>query len=70
MNPPCFICEDITETKHLPLYVAGSEGVVLCLHCRMALTEMVRSMATAARKAKKQGYLAAKEVAEAKRGGQ
>ena len=27
---------------HLPLYVRGSEGVYLCLTCRVALTNIVR----------------------------
>jgi hypothetical protein len=32
------------ELRHLPLYVMGSEGVRLCLTCRMLLTEVVRHM--------------------------
>jgi hypothetical protein len=32
------------ELRHLPLYVMGSEGVHLCLTCRMLLTEVVRHM--------------------------
>lgn len=40
----CYLCDDDTEVMHLPLYVHGSEGVLLCLRCRMILTELVRSM--------------------------
>jgi hypothetical protein len=35
---------DTEGIRHLPLYVHGSEGVWLCLDCRMVLTNLVRSM--------------------------
>lgn len=33
---------DDGDIRHMPLYVHGSEGVMLCLECRMILTNTVR----------------------------
>jgi hypothetical protein len=44
----CYLCDDDNEVQHLPLYVNGSEGVMLCLQCRMVLTELVSRMANMA----------------------
>jgi hypothetical protein len=30
------------DVRHMPLYVHGSEGVMLCLECRMIPTGLVR----------------------------
>lgn len=63
----CKICGcDSPETLDLPLYTVGSEGTPACLQCRLALTDMARAMMQVAAKARKQGYLAAKQVAAAK----
>lgn len=63
----CSLCwNECAEIKHLALFVIGSEGVDACLSCRIALTEVARSMMSAATRGRKQGYKAAKLVAEAK----
>lgn len=65
----CAVCrtthpaDDIT---HLKIYVAGSEGVNVCLTCRQTLTEVLRGMMRAEHAGMKRGYLAAKQVAAAK----
>jgi hypothetical protein len=33
---------DDGDIRYMPLYVHGSEGVMLCLECRMILTILVR----------------------------
>lgn len=38
----CMNCHEVAETKHLPLYVIGSEGLDLCHKCEMELVGMVR----------------------------
>jgi len=42
----CDICGDdkVTLTTHLSLYVNGSEGIEVCLKCRIMLTELVRNI--------------------------
>lgn len=35
------------DFKHLPLYVIGSEGIMVCLACRIALTGMASAMRSA-----------------------
>ena len=65
----CRVCGAETKTEditHLKIYVTGSEGVDVCLICRMTLTEVLRGMMAANLRGRKQGYLAAKEVAAAK----
>lgn len=51
MKGMCMICDTETDDIiHLPLYVIGSEGLWVCLKCRIILTEFVRGlMQTAAR---------------------
>jgi hypothetical protein len=52
---PCGICtkeclrEDLT---YLALYIVGSEGLHVCLECRMILTEYVRNLKSVVAKAK------------------
>ena len=54
----CSICrtgvlkEDVT---HLSLYVRGSEGICVCLRCRMALTEFAKQLRDAALTSRTQG---------------
>lgn len=41
----CGICRsNEDDVEHLNLYVEGSEGVWVCLSCRIALTEIARRM--------------------------
>ena len=45
MEGNCGICDEFDEEReHLNLYVNGSEGIWVCLKCRIALTETARSM--------------------------
>jgi len=47
----CTICNSITtreDARYLPLYAIGSEGIVVCLLCRIALTECAKNMKSAA----------------------
>lgn len=41
----CSMCrKDSDECTHLSLYVSGSEGAIVCLSCRMILTNLVREV--------------------------
>jgi hypothetical protein len=41
----CMVCrEDNVEVRHIPLYVIGSEGLVVCHACEMKVVEFVRSL--------------------------
>lgn len=41
----CMICHTPDQvTKHLPLYIRGSEGLDVCHFCEMALVEAIREM--------------------------
>lgn len=56
MNATCSICRKVCDdAKHLPLYAFGSEGVVVCLPCRITLTEVVRGMRSACQRSKSRG---------------
>ena len=62
----CDICgQECKELMHLPLYVFGSEGIMVCLNCRIAITEYVRRMRSVASVARKQGFLAGKIIRSA-----
>jgi len=58
-----YLAEDVT---HLRIYVAGSEGVNVCLTCRQTLTEVLRGMMRAERAGMKRGYMACKSISKAK----
>ncbi len=56
----CRICnQQSKELTHLSLYVFGSEGISVCLNCRMAITEFVRQLNSVVSVAKKVSYKAA-----------
>lgn len=66
----CDVCKNTTvpeDLTHLQIYVTGSEGVTVCMICRQTLTEVLRGMMKSNISGRKQGYLAAKQVAAAKR---
>ena len=48
----CRFCGSKEETRHLPLYVCGSEGLYVCHYCEMSLVEYVRGMISVANRAK------------------
>jgi len=57
----CDLCfQECKEPTHLSLYLSGSEGTMVCLNCRMALTEFARQLRLVASVARKQGYLTGK----------
>lgn len=65
----CRICQDETEPEyltHLNIYVAGSEGVSVCITCRQTLTEVLRGMMRTNLSGRKQGHKIAKQIAEAR----
>lgn len=64
-TPHCSICQQ-PRTRHLPLYYCGSEGIHLCHECEMHVITYIRSLHNIAITSRKQGYLAAKTVREAK----
>ena len=56
----CSICECEDEVKHLDLYVFGSEGVCLCLNCRITITELLRKMSNMASRIKFEAFKTSK----------
>ncbi len=69
LNPKetCRICsQESKELFHLDLYVFGSEGINVCLECRISITEYVRGMVSACIRSRKVGYLACKKITKAK----
>ena len=44
------------ELTHLSIYIVGSEGIDVCLECRMHITAFVRSMIYARTMGYKDGY--------------
>jgi hypothetical protein len=53
----CTLCgnkED--ETVHLPLYVIGSEGIEVCLYCKIILTKAAQGIMTTSIRVKVQTY--------------
>lgn len=59
----CGICGRYDkELTHLDLYVNGSGGIWACLKCRIALTEMARSMQSLASRARFPGGVKFKQA--------
>lgn len=55
----CTICGcdcKLEDAKHLAIYVIGSEGVIACLECRIALTRSAEAMMRVAGKARIDGF--------------
>jgi len=52
----CTICSNEGETTYLELYVIGSEGINVCLSCRIALVEFAKRMMHACGDSFKKGY--------------
>ena len=49
----CTLCDcEVNETTHLSLYVIGSEGIEVCLHCRIILTKVASGIRETASKVK------------------
>jgi len=62
----CSICWQREETRHLPLFVNGSEGVEVCSLCESGLVDIIRMMVRTAGLSRKQMAKDMKEVREAK----
>lgn len=59
----CDLCQGTTaDVVHLPLYVMGSEGVRVCLACRIILTGVAKGLRAVAGQARKAGFIAGKGV--------
>lgn len=57
----CDICHEEHERhdlSHIPIYVNGSEGVMVCIYCQQTITDYLRGLRSAAARANKQGRLA------------
>ena len=51
MKENCSLCEcEDDDASHLDLYVVGSEGIYVCLQCRLALTQCARGIRSAVTK--------------------
>ena len=51
----CTLCDDNTaDLTHLPLYVIGSEGIEVCLQCRIILTNVAKGIMETSTKVKMQ----------------
>jgi hypothetical protein len=58
----CRVCWQEGETRHINLFIYGSEGIYLCHECEMILVEHIRGLVTAAQRAHRNGYRACKKV--------
>lgn len=56
------ICHSIEETRHIPLYCFGSEGLDVCHSCEMKLVEFVRQLRSEEMKKKIKEVLARKGI--------
>lgn len=61
-NKECDICGSTSEVHHLPIYANGSEGVEVCISCRIVLTEVVRGMTRACVRARVKDRLKRKQA--------
>jgi len=52
MKDECSICGANAETRHIPIYTNGSEGINPCHSCEMAITNFIRGMQSAANRSK------------------
>lgn len=44
MSQLCSICQSANETRHLPIYISGSEGIEICHDCEMGIVEYLRNI--------------------------
>ena len=56
MKTHCTICQREAETKHLPIYVIGSEGVEVCHVCDINLVKHIRHLMDIASAMRMQAY--------------
>lgn len=53
----CTLCGDEHEVFYLDLYVIGSEGIWICLSCRIILTNVARGIRSTAGRVKRDAML-------------
>ena len=63
----CSLCKRVGDVgdepmTHLDLYALGSEGITVCLGCRMTLTDTARGMMRASATAYRTGYEKARSI--------
>ena len=54
MSQLCSICQGTNDTRHLPIYVRGSEGIEICHDCEMGIVEHLRNIIRACYKSRMQ----------------
>ena len=62
----CLICQENTETKFLPIYVIGSEGINICQNCEMSLIRHITEQMRVATISRKIGFKNAKMIQKLK----
>ena len=40
----CMVCSGWKEVRHIPIYVIGSEGLVVCHDCEMKIVDFIRKL--------------------------
>ena len=65
INGECAICGERGQVFDMPLYVLGSEGLRVCLDCRIALADVAYAMMRATHR-RRQRAAYAKVVAQRK----
>ncbi len=67
MKANCTLCGDEDENcRHLELYVIGSEGIIACQNCCIALSSAALHLKSIAQRARMDGWKKAKIVMDAK----
>lgn len=54
----CDICLEMKKTRHLDLYISGSEGTRLCHDCEMLLVRFIRDSAKVTLQKRRADFLA------------
>lgn len=66
----CFEREYATSARSLPIYINGSEGIIVCSICQNAITDYVRTLRSVAGRARKQGWVAGRGSGTVSGGGE
>ena len=57
MDRLCDLRRESEETRHIPLYVYGSEGIQVCHNCEMGLVDHCRELALKVLRRRKAGHI-------------
>ena len=52
MNSECSICGAQAETRHISIYINGSEGINPCHSCEMIIVNFIQGIQSAANRSK------------------